>query len=160
MLDDADVTLHIRMIVENADNEYAAELVSESIATLRNAVRELHSNSETSDVSLRIQRFLAWLDQTREIEIEDEPWIVVSQIINNYQNPINGMVNQLIVLVGIGLAANWAGDEGAEPDWLKELDRVLYQYWYSGMMEDWDVRLKNDIMQMSISERAACFHIF
>jgi len=158
MLSDEDVTKHIRFIVENTDDDDAFELIGQSASILQKAIDGSGDVPENSEVALRIERFIAWMFGTIVIKPQEEPWILVSQIINNYRNPVDGMINHMPTLQGIGLAASWEGQEGQEPDWLIELDRVLVEHWYAGLMEEWEEDLKRDVMDMSIAERAACFN--
>ena len=159
-MDDSEVTALIRTVVEANQNE---ALFDESFAALEKLADEVKTwrfeNPNSEDVPRqinRIEQFTQWLGGG-EISFREDPWIIVAQIIGTQENS-SGSINMMPIFHGLTLAAEWDGQPGQEPDWLLELDSLLWKYFYYGALKGFEgneaEEMLESIKSLSISDRA------
>lgn len=165
MLTDAEITFHIRRLVEYQFDESFVEEVAESVNVLTSeldAFAEVYI--EGQEVPAEIQRMTHFWNYLsgEPASYTVEPQIVVSQIIANFEHNPTGGLDMMPVMQGISLAADWDGEAGSEPAWLVELDQLLMKHHYDGYFEfleytDGEII---DFKEATIVERAKSMQMF
>ena len=140
MITNDHLTVLIRRLFSAGENE---ELKPGAIAAYQEMVGELDSwkikNSDSGEMPAgiaRIQRMLDYLEG-KPVSIKEDPWIVVSQIQMNFENRL-GDIDFMPAIQVAGLIRDWEGDDGYEPDWMIEGDRLLCKHWYPDLVTEMD----------------------
>ncbi len=159
-MEEFEVTALIRTVVETNKNEALFDEGSAALEKLVEHQKKWRSENDNSvDVPpqiYRIENLFRWLSG-EEVSFREDPWIIVAQIIGTQENSA-GNINMMPIIHGLTLAAEWDGKPGQEPDWLLELDSLLWRYFYLVALKEFEGNeaeemLKN-IKALSISDRA------
>jgi hypothetical protein len=162
MISDDHLTHLIRTLFVAGENE---ALFPDARAALEEMVAVLdewkNSNAPGSEMPVeisRIQRVVDYLEG-KTVSVGEDPWIAVSQIQMNYENR-SGEIDLLPAMQVAGLIRNWEGQDGHEPDWLIEGDRLLCLYWYPNMITGFELNGPDfdDYLDWSPRERASTFN--
>ena len=120
------------------------------------------NNSESTEMPAEIARIQSALDYLdgKTVSIKNDPWIVVSQIQMNFENR-EGEIDLMPAMQVAGLIRDWEGEDGQEPDWMIEGDRLLCKHWYPDMMTGIEIKGTEleDYLSWTPRERAAAFNL-
>lgn len=162
MISNDHLTHLVRTLFVAGENE---ELFPGAQAAYQEMVRENDSwissnpdSAETPPEIVRIQRILRYLNG-EGFSVSLDPWIAVSQIQMNYENR-SGEIDLMPAMQVAGLIRDWEGEDGDEPDWLIEGDRLLCLYWYPDMITGFELSGPDfdDYLEWTPRERASTFN--
>ena len=166
-LRDIDITAKIRQCVECGEDE---QLIQEAVPVLAELKQVLddwiatHGDSDRMPPEVyRIDRYFRWISG-ESIPYGEDPRLLVAHIIGTQEHSAD-VIDMMPLIQGLTLAAEWNGVPGQEPDWLVELDTLLWKYYYNvtleGSFEGTEkIQIENDIRALSISDRARSLTVF